>query len=286
MRSLLKMTVVYSNDDLVRGVTMKVKRKIITIDEELCTGCGECIPNCAEQALELVETDDGPKARLVKEFYCDGLGACLGTCPTGALIIEEKEVDQYNEEAVIERIKEVAPEMLESHIQHMEEHADELPSLQLQKTETGGGCGGCPSAQMLKWDEEVIESKETINFPSELRQWPVQIHLVPPSAPYFKNADLVIIADCVPFSYANFHQDFVKGNTIAVGCPKLDDANAYVAKIAQIIKTSAPKSIKVVKMEVPCCSGLVRIVEQAMKEAGNNIPFEAVTVSIKGEKLN
>jgi len=264
---------------------MKVKRKIITIDEELCNGCGNCIPNCAEQALELVETDDGPKARLVKEFYCDGLGACLGACPTDALIIEEKEVDQFDEEAVINRIKEVAPEMLESHIQHMKEHAHELPELQSQETETGE-CGGCPSAQMLQWDKEVSESKETVKLPSELRQWPVQIHLVPPSAPYFKNADLVIVADCVPFSYANFHQDFVKGNTIAVGCPKLDDANAYVAKIAQIIKTSTPKSIKVVKMEVPCCSGLVRIVEQALKEAGNNIPFEKVTVSIKGEKLN
>jgi len=264
---------------------MKVKRKIITIDEELCNGCGNCIPNCAEQALELVETDDGLKARLVKEFYCDGLGACLGACPTDALIIEEKEVDQYDEDAVIDRIKEIAPEMLESHIQHMKEHAHELPALQLQKTETGE-CGGCPSAQMLQWDKEVSESKETVKLPSELRQWPVQIHLVPPSAPYFKNADLLIVADCVPFSYANFHQDFVKGNAIAVGCPKLDDVNAYVAKIAQIIQTSTPRSIKVVKMEVPCCSGLVRIVEQAMKEAGSSIPFETVTVSIKGEQLN
>ncbi|MHA2062539.1 MAG: 4Fe-4S ferredoxin, partial [Candidatus Sifarchaeia archaeon] len=163
--------------------------------------------------------------------------------------------------------------------------AHELPALQLQKTETEG-CGGCPSAQMLQWDEEETAPKETVKLESHLRQWPVQIHLVPPSAQYFKNADLLIVADCVPFSYANFHQDFVKGNAIAIGCPKLDDVNAYVAKIAQIIKTSTPKSIKVVKMEVPCCSGLVRIVELAMKEAGNNIPFETVTVSIKGEKMN
>lgn len=261
---------------------MKIKRKIITIDEELCTGCGECIPNCAEQALELVDTPNGLKARLVKEFYCDGLGACLGACPTGALIIEEKEVEAYNEDAVIARIKELAPEMLESHKQHMEEHAHELPALQLQKTETGGGCGGCPSVQMLQWDKEETAPKETVKLESQLRQWPVQIHLVPPSAPYFKNADLAIIADCVPFSYGNFHQDFVKGNAIAVGCPKLDDANAYVMKLAQIIQTSTPKSITIVKMEVPCCSGLVRVVEQAMKEAGSSIPFETVTVSIKG----
>ncbi|MFX1521342.1 MAG: ATP-binding protein [Promethearchaeota archaeon] len=260
----------------------KVERKIITIDEELCNGCGNCIPSCPEQALELVDTPDGLKARIVKEFYCDGLGACLGACPTGALIIEEKEVDPYDDDATIERIKEVAPEMLNIHVEHIKEHAHQL-ELPAQTQETVEW--GCPAAQTLTWEEEKPVSEEAVKLPSQLRQWPVQLHLVSPSAPYFQNNDLVIVADCVPFAYANFHQDFLKDKALAVGCPKLDDTNAYLAKIAQIIKTGNPRSVTVVNMEVPCCFGLVRIVQQAMKEAGKNIPFETVTISIKGKQL-
>ena len=263
----------------------KIKRPIIIIDEELCTGCGDCIPSCPEQALELVETPDGLKARLVKDFYCDGLGACLGACPTGALIIEEKEVDPYDDDATIERIKEVAPEMLETHIEHIKEHAHQLelhvtPAPAQETVECG-----CPAAQTLTWEEEKPVSEEAVKLPAQLRQWPIQLHLVSPNAPYFQNKDLVIVADCVPFAYANFHQDFLKGKAVAIGCPKLDDANAHLAKIAQIIKIGNPRSVTVVNMEVPCCFGLVRIVQQAMQEAGKNIPFETVTISIKGEQL-
>jgi len=210
----------------------KVKRKIIKIDEEKCNGCGNCIPSCPEQAMQIVDTPKGPKARLVKEFYCDGLGACLGSCPTGALTIEERETDVYDEEATIARIKEMT------------------------------------------------------KIPSELRQWPIQLHLVPPLAPYFQNQDLLIVADCVPFAYANFHQDFLKGKAspgLAIGCPKLDDVDAYIEKVTQIIKTANPKSIKVVHMEVPCCSGLVHIVKQALNQAKKDIPFEEITIGIKGE---
>lgn len=259
----------------------KVKRKIIKIDEELCNGCGECMPACPEQALQLVDTPDGQKARLVKEFYCDGLGACLGNCPTGALSIVEEEVEPYDDEATVTRIKEVAPEMLDTHVQHMQEHAAEMHAQHTQKMPKGE-CG-CPSAKVIEWKEEEKTHEKTARAKSELRQWPVQIHLVPPVAAYLKNADIVIIADCVPFAYPNMHQDFLKGKALLVGCPKLDDAEYYVDKIAQIIETAEPKSIKVVIMEVPCCFGMVNIVKQAMQKAGREVPFEKVIVGIKGE---
>ncbi len=272
----------------------KVKRKIIKIDEELCNGCGLCIPSCPEQALQIVDTPKGPKARLVKEFYCDGLGACLGSCPTGALTIEEREAEPYDEEATIARIKEVAPEMLETHLKHLAEHSQELPEHHSHKMPKG--MTSCPSAQMLHWEKKTqLEPSKSLHgakaptpttIPSELRQWPIQLHLVPPFAPYFQNADILIVADCVPFAYANFHQDFLKDKAIAIGCPKLDDIDAYQEKIEQIIKTANPKSIKVVHMEVPCCFGLTHIVQEAIKRTNKKIPFEDITIGIKGEIKN
>jgi NAD-dependent dihydropyrimidine dehydrogenase PreA subunit len=268
---------------------MKITRKIININEELCNGCGQCIPSCPEQAIQLVDTPEGKKARLVKELYCDGLGACLGTCPTGALTIEEREAEPYDDEATIARIKEVAPELLETHREHLQEHAAEMSAQPLQPTSSESFT--CPSARMLKWDEQKIEPKEasepTVLLRSELRQWPVQLHLVPPVAPYFKNADLFLVADCVPFAYANFHQEFLKGEdrAIAVGCPKLDDAQAYVEKLTQIITIAQPKSITVVNMEVPCCFGLVRIAQLAIEQSGQDVPCKTITISIKGDKL-
>ena len=259
----------------------EVKRKIIKIAEEKCNGCGNCIPSCPEQAIQIVDTPKGPKVRLVKEFHCDGLGACLGSCPTGALTIEEREADAYDEESTIARIKEVAPEMLDTHLKHLKEHAEKLPEHHTHKMPKG--MTSCPSAQMLHWEEKEKIPKKMAKILSELRQWPIQLHLVPPFAPYFQNADLVIVADCVPFAYANFHQDFLKDKAIAIGCPKLDDADAYIEKITQIIKTANPKSMKVVHMEVPCCFGLVHIVKQALNQAKKDIPFEEVTIGIKGE---
>jgi ferredoxin len=262
----------------------KMKRKIVNIDEELCNGCGECIPACPEQAIQILKTPDGPKARLVKEIYCDGLGACLGNCPTGALTITEKESDPYDEESTIARIKDVAPEMLAVHLRHLKEHADELPEHHCH--EMPHGMTSCPSARILEWEEKEQRTPEgTSRAASELRQWPVQLHLVPASAPYFKNADLVIVADCVPFSYPNFHQDFLKEKALAVGCPKLDDAEAYIEKISEIIQMADLKSLKVVYMEVPCCFGLVHIVQEALKKSGKEVPFEAVKIGIKGERM-
>lgn len=262
----------------------KIRRKIIKIDEEKCNGCGECIPSCPEQAIQII---DG-KAKLVKDFYCDGLGACLGSCPTGALIIEEVETEPYNEEATIAHIKKVAPEMLDVHLKHIEEHSHEL-SLPEGLLSAGhhshkGLSGGCPSAKTMQWERKSSQGERPqAHLSSELQQWPIQLHLVSPSAPYFQNADLVVVADCVPFAYANFHQDFLKGKAIVIGCPKLDDTDAYVEKITQILGEANPKSIKVVHMEVPCCAGLDYIVRRALSEAKKKIPVESEVIGIKGE---
>ncbi len=258
----------------------KIMRKIINIDEELCNGCGECIPGCPEQALVMVDTPKGTKARMVKEIYCDGLGACLGHCPTGALTIQEREAEVYDDKATLERIKKFAPEMLEEHRKHIAEHAEEL------NQHSTAACG-CPSAAAHQWDAASDTCSESIpRLKSQLSQWPVQLHLLSPQAAYFKNADLAIIADCVPFSYANFHLDFLKDKAVAMGCPKLDDTQAYLEKITQIMAISCLKSIHIVIMEVPCCSGMVQIVKAAMERASINIPLKVTVVGIKGDILS
>jgi ferredoxin len=254
----------------------KAKRKIIKIDEEKCDGCGLCIPSCPEGALQII---DG-KAKLVKEQFCDGLGACLGDCPTGALTVEEEEVEQYDEEGVIGHIKEQSPELLEKHLAHLKQHAHELPQYHSHPQ-----ISSCPSAKMLHWEKREEGAREKARADSELSQWPIQLHLVPPSAPYFQNADLILGADCVPFAYPNFHADFLKGKAVAIGCPKLDDSEAYIDKLAQIVKIAAIKSIKVVHMEVPCCYGLVHIAQEAIKRSGKDIPLKTVNIGIKGEIL-
>jgi Fe-S-cluster-containing hydrogenase component 2 len=240
-----------------------VLRNIVKIDEEKCTGCGLCIPACAEGALQIV---DG-KARLVKDIYCDGLGACLGECPQGAITIIQREAEEFDEKAVeeyLEKSRVVPP------VQHVHPHST-----------------GCPSAQMQQLERER-EEKPTPT-PAEKREtrlstWPVQLKLLPPNAPFFENADLLITADCVPFAYADFHEDLLKGKTLAIGCPKLDDATLYRDKLASIFRMSNIKSVTVVNMEVPCCFGLYRLVKEALASSGKNIPLRQETISIKGEK--
>jgi NAD-dependent dihydropyrimidine dehydrogenase PreA subunit len=244
---------------------MKTKRKIIEINEELCDGCGQCIISCAEGALELV---DG-KVRLTSEKYCDGLGACLGGCPTGALKVIERDAEDFDEEAVEEHLKAVQEPVKPS-----------APHL---------ACG-CPSAAVQSFSQTV--SCQKANEPvsqavagSALSHWPVQIRLVPPNAPFLKNADLLVAADCTPVAYPNFHRDFLNGKAVMVGCPKFDDSQAYIEKFAQIFGHASIKSVTVVVMEVPCCAGLPVIVKRGMQLAGKSVPMEQIVISARGEVL-
>ncbi len=264
-------------------IFMKVKRKIIQIAEELCDGCGNCIPACPEQAIQIVETKDGIKAQLVKEFYCDGLGACLGSCPTGALTIEEKESEAYNEEATVERIKEVAPEMLETHLKHMKEHTGALHDHQMNAVKKINS-----NKTIYELTNEDNEHKvDDVKRPSELRQWPVQLHLISPAAPYFQKSDVLLSADCVAFAVGDFHKDFLKGKSICIGCPKLDkDQETYVKKIQQLVEDAKINTLLVMIMEVPCCVKLLEITQQAMNNSNRKVPVKVVTVSIQGEILS
>jgi Pyruvate/2-oxoacid:ferredoxin oxidoreductase delta subunit len=244
---------------------MKVSRKIIEIDEELCDGCGQCVPSCAERAISII---DG-KARLVEERYCDGLGACLGECPTGALSMVEREAEEFDEKAV-------------------EEHLN-LQAKQQGPDKTTLPCG-CPSAQVRIFVPPT--SSHDVNTPpaqetsiSTLSHWPVKIKLVPATAPFLRGADLLVAADCTPVAYRNFHRDFLKDKVVMVGCPKFDDIQEYLDKFVEIFTTADIKSITVPIMEVPCCSGLPVILKKAMKKAKKQIPVELVVISARGEVL-
>jgi Pyruvate/2-oxoacid:ferredoxin oxidoreductase delta subunit len=241
------------------------KRKIVQIDEEKCTGCGLCIPNCAEGALQIV---DG-KAKLITDKFCDGLGACLGHCPEDAITVIEREAEEFDEKAV------------EAFL-HKQREAQFKPQ---PKPEPQPVFTGCPSSRAVhfKVSGSNTDSISTTPAVSQLTQWPVQLKLVPINAPYFQDADLLIAADCVPFSYANFHQDFLKGKAVVVGCPKLDDIQLYEEKLTEIFKTNSIKSITVPFMEVPCCFGLVKATEDALAASGKNIPLKKVKIGIRGD---
>jgi ferredoxin len=238
-----------------------MKRNIVTIDESRCDGCGLCVGKCAEGALQIV---DG-KARLVSEVYCDGLGACLGECPRGAITVEEREAPAFDEQAV----------------------HDHLARRERGKPKTAEplacGCPGTALRSFLKAQASGPETADAPESPSELSQWPVQLRLVPPHAPFLKGADILVCADCVPFALPDLHRRYLKGKAVLVGCPKLDDAGYYVDKLAQIIETSEPKSITIVHMEVPCCFGLKRIAEMAMEQCGIIVPTNEVTISLDGK---
>jgi Pyruvate/2-oxoacid:ferredoxin oxidoreductase delta subunit len=238
---------------------MKVKRKIIRIDDELCDGCGVCAPSCAEGAIEVV---DG-KARVVAEKYCDGLGACLRECPKGALTVEEREADEFDEKAVEEHLSS----------RETEEPAQEIPMAQ-----------GCPSAKLQTFAPKPL-GQDPAPQTSALSHWPVQIRLVPPTAPFLKGANLLIAADCAPVAYGNFHRDFLKGKAVMVGCPKFDDVQGYVDKFTDIFRSANIKRVTVLDMEVPCCSALPKIVKRGMELAGKSVPLEEVVISARGEIL-
>ncbi|MDO9535912.1 MAG: 4Fe-4S binding protein [Bacillota bacterium] len=245
-----------------------MKRKIVHIDEDKCNGCGICVPACHEGAIQIMEG----KARLLSDNLCDGLGDCLGECPEGAITILEREADSYDEEAV------------QNHVSRLEK---EKGSVTPCSDNAGGSLPcGCPSSQIKTINRmKEIDGEKVGECPSLLQQWPVQLALLPPKAGFFQGANLLVAADCVPFAYGNFHQRFLKDNTLVVGCPKLDDAGMYVEKLAEIIKYNDIKKITVAYMEVPCCSAFIRIIETAMNEAGKEIPLEKIVVSTEGEIL-
>ncbi len=252
---------------------MKTVRKIIEIDDELCDGCGNCVPSCAEGALQII---DG-KARVIADMYCDGLGACLGECPLGALKIIERQADEFDEEAVEELLAK----------KEQEAPAEQAPAFS----------GGCPSARLQSFGtpEPAVAAPPRADLSatdaadleqSALSHWPVQIMLVPPTAPFLKGAELLVLADCVPVAFPTVHRDFIKGKAVLMGCPKLDNAEFYIEKFAQICKESGVKNITTVIMEVPCCGGLPMIVKKGMEMSGVNIPMEQVVISTRGQILD
>jgi len=267
--------------------TEKKMRKMVKIDEDLCTGCGECVPSCAEGAIQII---DG-KAKLIADNLCDGLGACLGDCPEGAITIEEREADEYDEAAVHEHLAKV-------------DKWDEAPDAPAPAAcpsaagpkHTHAAGGGCPGSRMQQFDAPASDQKAdsgaasagdpASNQPTELRQWPIQLHLVPPSAPYYQNADLLLAADCTAFSVGNFHRDYLKDKALAIACPKLDQGQEiYLQKLQAMIDEAHINTLTVMVMEVPCCTGLVRLAQEAANVAQRKVPVKKLVVGVRGEIL-
>ncbi|NVN95568.1 MAG: 4Fe-4S binding protein [Bacteroidetes bacterium] len=283
-----------------------MKRTIIKIDEELCNGCGECVTGCHEGALQLI---DG-KARMISDLFCDGLGACIGECPVGAIELIEREAEAYDEIAVMERISPKGTSTVLAHLNHLKDHNEmvyfnqgleyikqnnlniDLSTLAINKMNTEHqhkGCG-CPGSQEMDFSKPkqncaTVALNEEV--PSQLSQWPVQLHLLNPMAGYFKNANVVLAADCVAFSFGNFHNHFLKGKTLAIACPKLDSGKeSYIEKLSAMIDESKINTLSVIMMEVPCCGGLLQIAKMAVQASARKIPIKAVVVSIQGEIIS
>lgn len=251
-----------------------VVRKIIEIDEDKCTGCGQCVTKCAEGALAIV---DG-KAKVVKDSFCDGLGACIGECPEGALRIIERDVDSFDEKAVEEHLHDAGkPRKTRS---HEDMHAGHHHAAH-------GGMS-CPSAKPMTLDTKYscCAGEGAHEADSNLGHWPVQLMLVPENAPFLKDKDLIVLADCVAVAYPNLHSKFLKGNAVVMGCPKFDDGELYTKKLKGMIQNSGIRSISVVNMEVPCCFGLQRLVESAVEQTPRKIPFKQYVIGIRGEILS
>jgi len=275
-----------------------MKRKIIRIDEEKCNGCGVCIPNCHEGAMQLI---DG-KARLVSDLFCDGLGACIGHCPEGAIEIIEREAEPYDERRVMETLLPKGRNTILAHLGHLRDHNETeylrtaieylteknmnmSPETPEQPLKESFGCPGIISRDFRTEDTHHVTAP--LSAASELRQWPVQLHLLNPQASYFKNADVLLAADCAAFAMGNFHSRFLKGKSIAIACPKLDtNKESYIQKITSMIADTKINSLTVVIMEVPCCGGLLHIAHTARNNAGRNIPVKQAVVSLKGEVLS
>ncbi len=259
-------------------IILKVLRKIIEIDEELCDGCGQCVPACEEGAIQII---DG-KARLVAEKYCDGLGACLGDCPTGALKIVEREAEDFDENAVevyLKKMKAADEVGKDGHVQNAQ---PAQPASPVEKM----ACG-CPSSMIRSLSPaaqngvsgDSCHSKPAV---SHLSHWPVQLNLIPPHAPFLKDAHLLITADCVAVALPDYHSRFLPGRVVMLGCPKFDDQEAYIEKFTNIFQQNRPKSVTVLIMEVPCCSQMLSILKDAMKRADSDFPLDVKIVGLKG----
>lgn len=240
----------------------KVVRKIISIDESKCDGCGLCIPSCEEGALQIV---DG-KAKLVKDIYCDGLGNCLGECPQDAIKLIEREAEPFDEKAV------------EEHLEKLEEN---------KQDQSAAGMVSCGAREIRGVGSTAAPKQERMDDPAsspeaELSHWPIQLHLVNPEARFLQNQDLLIAADCVPFAYADFHRQFLAGRALVIGCPKLDDVDTYHNKLVEVFKRNNLKSITLVHMEVGCCFGLSRLVRSALQEAGVDLSLQEIVIGVDG----
>jgi ferredoxin len=277
---------------------MNMKRSIIKIDEEKCTGCGLCIPNCPEGAIQLI---DG-KARLISDLFCDGLGACIGHCPEDAITVEEREAEPYDEYKVMENVVKHGVNTIKAHLEHLKDHNQmeyceqavdylkknniELPEEE-EKTMEAHKFTGCPGSNSMHFDNKanVAESVEG-KRPSQLGYWPIQMHLISPSAPQYQGADLLLAADCTAFSLGDFHKDFLKGKALNIACPKLDEGQEiYLEKLKALIDEAKINTLTVLIMQVPCCGGLLRLAQKAAEEAKRKIPIKSIVVSIQGEIL-
>lgn len=296
-----------------------MKRDILKIDDEKCNGCGLCVPNCHEGALQVI---DG-KVRLVSELMCDGLGACIGHCPEGAITIETREAEPYNEIKVMEQMAAKGKNTIIAHLKHLKEHGetgflqdgvswlrenrDKLtfsPDEVMHEVHNhgkpapehvhahanghGSEGGGCPGSRAMVIGKPEAEGKSnnSIDQPSELRQWPVQMHLINANAPYFRESDLLLAADCAAFSMGNFHSKFLKGKSLGIACPKLDHgSDVYIEKITALIDIAKINTITIMMMEVPCCGGLLQMVKAAMAKASRKVPVKMMIVGIQGNVL-
>lgn len=281
-----------------------MKRKMIQIDEAKCDGCGLCLPNCPEGAIQLI---DG-KARLISDLFCDGLGACLGHCPQGAITIEEREAEPYDERQVMTNIVKQGAPVIHAHLQHLKEH-NELDYLRdamnylkenhlqidLTNPQAPGAApsqppeGGCPGSRLMSFAprSSAASTDDAGKRASQLRHWPIQLHLISPRAPHYQGADLLLAADCVPFAMGDFHRDYLQGKALAIACPKLDEGqDVYVEKLAALVDEARINTLTVMIMQVPCCGGLLRLAKEAVARAQRKVPIKCIVVSLQGDVLS
>lgn len=283
-----------------------MKRKIISIDDEKCTGCGQCIPDCPEGALQLIEG----KARLVSDLFCDGLGACMGTCPEGAISVIEREAGAYDEKAVMANVVPLGTAVIRAHLEHLLGHGEKdlytqaieylnehhipvpehrimgcHPDIEPRGHPSFAGCPGSAARSIPRKPGSTPGEREG-NTASELRQWPIQLALLNPRASYFDHAEILVAADCVPFAYPDFHRDFLQGKILIIFCPKLDsDIEGYISKLSEIFSNHDIHSITTLHMEVPCCNGIAYVINQALAKSGKKIPLKDSTITIDGRVI-